>query len=223
MVLSLLLRTGLAGLVLAAAAVSRGASPSASIVGRVELVGDPPAGPRRPRVAALGMTPPVDEADRRRAVVYLEEAPRPAEDDAQPARAILDQRNQEFVPHVMAVTVGTTVDFLNSDGMFHNVFSLSKAKRFDLGRYPRGQKKSIRFDRPGVVRVFCDMHSHMSAYILVFAHRYFAMTEADGRFRIEDVPAGTYTIVAWIEGEARASRQVQVPPLGSVEVGLQIR
>ena len=93
----------------------------------------------------------------------------------------MDQRDQTFVPHVLAITVGTTVEFPNSDLTFHNVFSLSKTKSFDLGRYSRGKSKSVRFDRPGVVQVFCDIHSHMSAFILVFAHRYFAVTDRAGR------------------------------------------
>src|SRR6266480_2294400 len=75
-------------------------------------------------------------------------------------RAIMDQRHETFVPYVLAVTVGTTVDFTNSDRTYHNVFSLSKPRRFDLGRYATGQSKSVRFDRPGVVRVFCEIHSH---------------------------------------------------------------
>ena len=80
----------------------------------------------------------------------------------------MDQRNERFVPHVLAVMVGTVVDFPNSDLTYHNVFSLSRAKRFDLGRYAAGKSKSVRMDRPGVVRVFCDIHSHMNAFVLVF-------------------------------------------------------
>src|SRR5688572_32493520 len=75
----------------------------------------------------------------------------------------MDQRNERFVPHLLAVMVGTFVDFPNSDLTYHNVFSLSRAKRFDLGRYAAGKSKGVRMDRPGVVRVFCDIHSHMNA------------------------------------------------------------
>src|SRR5206468_1029942 len=105
-----------------------------------------------------------------------------------------------------AIRAGTAVDFPNRDRTYHNVFSFSKAKRFDLGRYAGGLSKAIRFDEPGVVRVFCEIHSHMSAFILVFAHRYFATTDAEGRYRIDDVPPGTYTVVAWNDGEAREHR-----------------
>jgi hypothetical protein len=136
----------------------------------------------------------------------------------------MDQRNETFVPYVLAVAVGTTVDFTNSDRTYHNVFSLSKAKRFDLGRYAKGQSKLVRFDRPGVVRVFCEIHSHMSAFILVFAHRFFATTDGEGRYRIDNVPPGTYTIVAWNDGEPRETRTVRVADDGgTVEMDFMVR
>ena len=87
----------------------------------------------------------------------------------------------------------------NSDAFYHNVFSLSKPKAFDLGRYAAGNSRPVRFDRPGIVRVFCDIHSHMSAFILVFAHRYFAVTDDEGRYRLDGVPPGTYTVLVWNE------------------------
>jgi hypothetical protein len=90
------------------------------------------------------------------------------------------------------------------------VFSLSKTQPFDLGRYVVGRSKSIRFDRPGIVRVFCDIHSHMNAFILVFSHPFFAVTDADGRYRIDNVPPGNYTIVAWDEGITSESRPITV-------------
>jgi plastocyanin len=195
----------------------------ASIYGRVELRRDPPSTAGRPQAGGPGVPSAVEGSDRRQAVVYLEEAPRPAFDESEGARAVLDQRRETFVPHVLAVTVGTTVDFLNSDRMYHNVFSLSKPKRFDLGRYPTGQKKSVRFDRPGLVRVFCELHSQMSAFILVFNHRYFAVTQGDGSYRLGDVPPGTYTVVAWYEGEARATRTVEVRASESVELDFVLR
>jgi plastocyanin len=142
--------------------------------------------------------------------VYLETAPQAAFDAPAPGRAVLDQRNETFVPYVLAVTVGSTVDFPNSDRVYHNVFSLSKPRRFDLGRYPKGRSRSVRFDQPGVVRVFCEIHSHMSAFILVFAHRYFATTDATGRYRIEGVPPGDYTVTVWNDGAVRARRAVRV-------------
>jgi hypothetical protein len=94
------------------------------------------------------------------------------------------------------------------------VFSLSKTKRFDLGRYARGRSKSVRFDHPGVVRVFCDIHSHMSAFVLVFSHPFYSTSDADGRYRLDNIPPGTYTVSAWHEGAARDTRTVTIPPQG---------
>src|SRR6202008_952475 len=125
-------------------------------------------------------------------------------------RAIMDQRNETFVPHVLAITTGTTVDFPNSDPFYHNVFSLSKTQRFDLGRYASGRSRSVRFDRPGIVRVFCEIHSHMNAFILVFNHPFFALTDEEGRYRIDGVPSGTYTVAAWNERESFESKSVTV-------------
>jgi plastocyanin len=177
----------------------------------------------RPASAGLGAAPrrPVEF---RPAVVYLDKAPGGAFELPEPGRAVMDQKDQTFVPHVLAVTVGTTVDFPNSDLTFHNVFSLSKTKAFDLGRYSRGRSKSIRFDRPGVVQVFCDIHSHMSAYILVFAHRYFAVTDQAGSFAITGVPPGSYALAVWYEGEVRETRNVTIPDSGgAVEAAFTIR
>ena len=177
---------------------------------------------RRPEVAELGSAGARSLPDLRRGVVYLETAPRGAFEERDPGRATLDQRNETFVPHVLAILAGTVVDFPNSDKTFHNVFSYSRAKRFDLGRYAAGRSKSVRFDRPGVVRVFCDIHSHMNAFVLVFSHPFFDTTDVDGRFRIDNVPAGTYTVIGWYEGEARVSRAVTVPPGGAVDLELAI-
>ena len=195
-----------------------------SIRGRVEVMREVPAPEARPSVGELGMAGPRDVPNRRRSVVYLDAAPRRAFEEHEQARAVMDQRNETFVPYVMAVSVGTVVDFANSDRTYHNVFSLSKAKRFDLGRYARGQSKAVRFDRPGVVRVFCEIHSHMSAFVLVFAHRFFAVTDGEGRYRIDNVPPGTYTIVAWNDGEARETRTVRVGEEGgAVEQDFVVR
>jgi plastocyanin len=208
---------------LPASATHGGAASAASIYGRVELRRDPPPLIGRPQAGPPGLPALPEGVDRRQVVVYLDEAPRPAFDEPEGTSVVLDQRRETFVPHVLAITVGTKVDFLNSDRMYHNVFSLSKAKKFDLGRYPSGQKASVTFDRPGVVRVFCELHSQMSAFILVFAHRYFAVTQPDGSYRLADVPPGSYTVVAWHEGEARAMRTVEVRPNENVELDFQIR
>ncbi len=198
-------------------------APLGVIRGRVDVRRTPPTIERRPNVTGLGMHATHDVPDLRRSVVYLESAPALAFPDPEPQRATMDQRNETFVPHVLAITVGTTVDFPNSDNTYHNVFSL-RAPRFDLGRYAAGRSKSVRFDRPGIVRVFCEIHSHMSAFILVFNHRYFAVTSADGRYQIGRIPAGRYTLVAWNEGAIRESRPVVIPEDGgAVEADFALR
>ena len=185
-----------------------------TIRGRVELR-HPVAEPeRRPSAGDLGMPPARDSTDRRRSVVYLDPAPRPAFDPGEESRARLDQRNETFVPHVLAIVAGSIVDFPNNDRTYHNVFSLSKTKTFDLGRYATGRSKSIRFDKPGIVRVFCDIHSHMSAFILVFAHRYFSVTDEQGRYRLDNVPPGTYNVMAWNESMSLDSQRITVPEAG---------
>jgi plastocyanin len=183
-----------------------------AIRGQIRRLFPPPE--RRPSVAELGAPAPREITDMRRTVVYLETAPAAALESREPMRARMDQRNETFLPHVLAVDVGTVVDFPNNDTTYHNVFSLSKTRKFDLGRYAQGKSKPIRFDRPGVVRVFCDIHSHMSAFILVFSHPYYAKAETDGKYRIDSVPPGTYTVSAWHEGETRETKTVTVPAQG---------
>ena len=161
--------------------------------------------------------------DRTRSVVYLETAPRGAFEQADASHAVMNQRNEMFVPRLLAITTGTSVDFPNSDRIYHNVFSLSKTQPFDLGRYAAGRSKSIRFDRAGIVRVFCDIHSHMSAFILVFNHPFYAMTDADGRYRLDNVPSGTYAVVAWNEGVSSDATPVAVPYGGVAELDLVLR
>jgi len=194
-----------------------------SIRGRVEIRRPASAIERRPGVADLGTPTARDTPDLLRSVVYLESAPRGAFETSDGGRAVMDQRNETFVPHVLAVLTGTTVDFPNSDRFYHNVFSLSKTKNFDLGRYAAGHSRPVRFDRPGIVRVFCDIHSHMSAFILVFSHPFFALTDAEGRYSIDNVPPGTYGVVAWNEGTSSDPKTVTVPDRGLVELDFTLR
>jgi plastocyanin len=119
--------------------------------------------------------------------------------DSAPQRVSIRQTNEEFVPHVVAVTAGSTVEFPNDDLIFHNVFSLSRAATFDLGRYPRHASKARTFTKPGVVKVFCHLHSHMSAIVRVFSHPYFAVPDRNGHFTIPDVPVGRVEVTAWHE------------------------
>jgi plastocyanin len=221
----MILRT-LSILLLAALTVSGAASqPPArdvggTIRGRVSVPDSPPM-PDRPSVAALAASrhAPVD---RRKVVVYLDSAPREAFAELQRGRARMDQRNEQFMPRVLAVTVGTTVDFPNSDKTFHNVFSLSPVRRFNLGRFPPGRTGSVRFERPGIVPIFCDIHSHMSAYVLVFNHPFFALSDDAGRYEIAGVPPGAYTLKVWSELGTASARRVTVTEGGTVEADFQV-
>ena len=132
------------------------------------------------------------------AVVWLE-APNPPK-VARAERIVLDQRNLTFSPHILVVRVGTVVDFPNNDRVFHNVFSFRDGKRFDLGMYPVGTMRQVRFDRPGLSRIFCNIHPQMAAYVVVVDTPYFASANRDGAFSIAEVPAGTYTYRAWRPG-----------------------
>jgi plastocyanin len=131
------------------------------------------------------------------AVVWLD-APEGAR-SARP-RAVLDQRNLSFNPHVLAVQLGTNVEFPNHDRVFHNVFSYRDGKRFDLGLYPVGMVKDVPFNQTGLSRVFCNIHPQMAAYVMVVDTPYFAVSDKTGRFEIPDVPPGTYRYHAWRPG-----------------------
>jgi plastocyanin len=131
------------------------------------------------------------------AVLYLERldgpAPRPA-----PARVVMDQKNLAFAPRVLPVVEGTSVEFTNSDDIQHNVFSPSRAAgAFDLGTYSRGEKRSVTMGERGDVLVLCNIHMEMEAHILVVRDPYFAVTGADGRYTIADVPPGRYAVKVW--------------------------
>ena len=162
----------------------------------------------------LGAVPPApDSADideRRNIVVYIERASSAA--TVSTRSATLRQHDERFLPHVLPVVRGTTVAFPNDDPLFHNVFSLSRTKAFDLGRYPRGSARSVTFDRTGIVQVFCHIHSDMSAVALVLDNPYFAVPDAEGRYTIPDLPPGDYTVVAWHERIRPITHRLHLEP-----------
>jgi plastocyanin len=211
-----------------AAAQARG---TGALRGRVSIERPAEAPGRRPAVADLAGATTNAAIESRPVIVFLD-APDVPESSVlraghpapPPVHARMDQRDEAFSPHVLTVNTGSVVDFPNNDRTFHNVFSLSKTKKFDLGRYGRGKSKTERFDRAGIVRVFCDIHSHMSAFVLVFNHPYYTTAAEDGQFEIDNIPAGTYTVIAWHEGEARDTRAVSIPAGGGyTELDLAVR
>jgi plastocyanin len=172
---------------------------------------------------AVASGQPSREEELRNVVIYLEPAPPGAAAPAPPAAPLtLKQEGLTFFPHVLAVQKGTTVEFPNADPIFHNVFSLSKAASFDLGRYPQGTAKSVRFDEPGLVKVFCHIHSDMSAIIIVLDNPFFATPDAQGRFRIDGIPAGEYRAVGWHERARLQILKVRIDAGESAVVNFRI-
>lgn len=172
------------------------------------------AGSIHGKVTATGMR---DNAD---AVVYVDTIagktfPAPEE------HAEVDQKDLEFVPHVLAVQVGTMVDFRNSDAFLHNVFTPEKcAERFNLGSWPQGQVRSYTFKQPCAAVLLCNVHPEMEAYVVAVPTPYHAVTDEDGAYAIEGVPDGTYTVKVWHPKLKEASRQVTVS--GATEANFEL-
>jgi len=114
-----------------------------------------------------------------------------------PKPAVMDQQDMKFIPPVLPVLAGTRVEFANNDKTFHSVFSLSEPKKFDLGLYSPGRRRSVTFDKPGVLRILCSVHPSMEAYIVVKNHPFFGVANAQGNYSINAVPLGKYRVEAW--------------------------
>lgn len=143
-------------------------------------------------------------------------------------KPVMDQKGLTFQPHILAVQQGTTVEFLNSDTVAHNVFwpgvsvnnVMNKKLTHNLGTWPKGEKKPFKFDQPGVAPLLCNVHPEMSGYIVVSATPYFAESDASGNFKISGVPDGKYTVTAWHEGYKAQSKPVSVAGEASVDFAL---
>ena len=140
-------------------------------------------------------------------VISLKPVPGSASARGADTRTVMAQTNKTFAPHVLAVAVGTSVEFPNNDPIFHNAFSSYNGQIFDIGLYPPGATRSVRFRREGVVRVFCNIHSSMSAVIVVLGTPYFAVTKKDGAFTIPNVPPGEYQLDVFHEHATEATLQ----------------
>jgi plastocyanin len=145
-------------------------------------------------------------------VVYLEGQFPAAVTNTAPPRAELWQRGMQFRPALLPVRVGTRVAFPNGDDFYHNVFSYSKTKRFDLGRYRKEDAPPPVqvFDKPGVVKLYCEIHQHMRGVILVLDTPYFTPTLTNGAYRLENLPAGKYQLKAWADERRSASKPVSL-------------
>jgi plastocyanin len=151
------------------------------------------------------------------AVVYVEGV---GSSPAAAKEAVMDQEGMSFVPHVLPVQVGTTVEFLNSDQVSHNVFTPDKcAGQFNLGTWGKGQKRTYTFDKPCTAVILCAIHPEMEGYVVAVPTPYFAVTGADGSFTIKGVPEGTHTVKVWHPGGKESSLQVNVT--GDTQVDLK--
>jgi plastocyanin len=171
---------------------------------------------------AVGEHDPTAIPEIRNVVVYLKDVA--FRGTLPPVKGELRQEHETFVPHVLAITRGSSVDFPNDDPIFHNVFSLSSAATFDLRRYPKGQSRTQTFPKAGIVKVYCNIHSHMSATIMVMDHPYFTIPAVDGTFELANVPAGQYTLVGWHErvGERRSPVRVDRGKTSIVNLSLPV-
>jgi plastocyanin len=148
--------------------------------------------------------------ERSRVAVYLDGTfPSPV---GAPTPAKMEQQNQQFSPEFLVIEAGAKVAFPNLDPIFHNVFSLSNAKSFDLGNYPKGDTRVVTFTKPGIVSVNCHLHANMTGTIVVTPNRWNARAGSDGHFEFSEVPPGQYTVVAWHKAAGFFRQQVRIEP-----------
>lgn len=161
--------------------------------------------------------------DSRDAVIYIEGVEKPEPAPREHFR--MDQKNLEFIPHVLPIVRGTTVDFVNSDDVLHNVFTPDKcAEKMNLGTWPKGQTRSYTFKEEGCVSVIlCNVHPEMEAWVLVLQNPYFFKTDTDGAYKIEGVPAGKYKLTAWHGRLEPRSVEIEVPPEGVIQADFSLK
>jgi plastocyanin len=188
------------------------------------------AGKIKGTVNVKGLRTPAD------IVVYLSKAPA-ADVNLSKAKFVMDQQNLAFIPHVLPIPVGSSVLFPNNDKVDHNVFSMSRTKKFNLGSYKPGESQTVLFDKPGIVEVRCDVHAEMAAYILVMKNPYFGITDQNGHFEIPDsgylqrvginsigdLPSGDYSIKTWHEKLRTDKQSIVVPDAGDAAVQLDLK
>jgi plastocyanin len=141
---------------------------------------------------------------------------------AAPAQAAMQQRDRRLVPDLLIVPVGSTIEFPNLDPIFHNIFSLSSARTFDLGYYSEGKSRRIAFPRAGIVQVYCHIHPEMYGVVVVTSSRWFARPASDGAFSWPDVPAGKYRLMVWQKSAGIVRRNLTVPESGTVHVRIAL-
>ena len=194
-------------------------APTGTIEGRVVL--EPPPSSRRSAQRYPGGQAESHEIQQLPAFAYL--VGRISGAGVPDAHPTMTQRDTTFVPSVVAVPAGGTVGFPNADPFFHNVFSYSSAHRFDLGRYPQGETKSVTFPEPGIVEVFCEVHEFMRGAIVVTENPFHAVVGADERFRIAGVPEGEHTIAFWHPDHEPIERRIVVTGGGTARIEVELK
>jgi hypothetical protein len=181
----------------------------AAIQGKVIL--PKPEAPATPPPRYAGQVGEIAPADPPVAVVYLEGSFPVTATKPPPGTNQLLQSGMQFRPAVLPIRVGSTVKFPNGDNFYHNVFSYSKPKRFDLGRYRKDDRPPSQvFDSPGLVKLYCEIHQHMRGFILVLDTPYFTRTETNGDYVLKDLPAGKYTLKAWVDEKHTYEKRVEL-------------
>lgn len=159
------------------------------------------------------------------AVVYLEAVPAKIEKQlakkARKTRHVIVQQRMTFIPRVTTVAVGDSVRIENRDNVYHNAFSVSPARRFDLGKYPPGHITTMAFDDPGVINLHCDIHPKMMAFVVVLGNHAYVMPDSTGRFELPKIPDGDYTLKVWHPRLGARSKSVKMPRKGNLEVDLK--
>jgi plastocyanin len=141
---------------------------------------------------------------------------------AAPVQTAMQQRERRLVPDLLIVPVGSTIEFPNLDPIFHNIFSLSSARTFDLGYYPEGKSRRVAFPRAGIVQVYCHIHPEMYGVVVVTSSPWFARPASDGTFSWPDVPAGKYRLMVWQKSAGIVGKNVSVPESGAVHVRIAL-
>jgi plastocyanin len=150
--------------------------------------------------------------ERSRVIIYLESPTPVTSNPVPPAPIQMQQMDRRFSPDLIVIPIGATISFPNMDPIFHNVFSLSKPRSFDLGSYDQGETRNVTFSKPGIVEVYCHLHPNMAATIVVAPSRWFAHVDRSGQFRIPDVPPGQYTVVAWHKSAGFFRKSIVIEP-----------
>ncbi len=166
-----------------------------------------------------GAPGPAASDEVRNVVVFLVSVPG---SKPEPGKARIQQRNREFIPFVTAVAAGTSVEFPNGDNIYHSVYSESTCGPFHLPEYPQGDSRTVTFDKPGVVELFCAIHPHMNAYLLVAPNRYFTQPDEAHHYKLEQVPPGKYVLKAWHPLLEPVTKVVEVPASGSAKMDFQL-